>query len=318
MRTASRIRRPLAAWPPRAFTLIELLVVIGIVGLLVGLLLPAVQYARESSRRNQCAGNLRQIGIALNAYEAAHGVLPQGSNGAGFSLHVMILPFLEQSPLYASMNFLLGTDTGTSDEGANATAYRMSLSAYLCPSDFQAAGAGRTNYAGNSGYASQAQKFNGLFDRPVVGFKDITDGLSNTAALAEWVLGRPSDRDPVAATFKTEDLTGPDEFEEFCSQCLRLNPLSTALAPGGKLGLWVEGQPSMTLLNHNLSVNQHSCINGSSVDAGAWTAGSRHAAGANALFADGHAQFIRQSVALTVWRAWGTRNGNEAISNNTE
>ena len=91
---------------PRGFTLIELLVVIAIIGVLIALLLPAVQAAREAARRAQCANNLKQIGLALHNYHDAHGVLPPGyvyqpgyATG-GFGWASMILPYMEQTPLF--------------------------------------------------------------------------------------------------------------------------------------------------------------------------------------------------------------------------
>src|SRR4051794_15932841 len=91
---------------PRAITLIELLLVVGIVGLLVALLLPAVQAAREAARRTQCANNLRQLGLACQNYVSVHGVFPLGRNGLmSYSLHAALLPFIEHQPLYSSLNW---------------------------------------------------------------------------------------------------------------------------------------------------------------------------------------------------------------------
>ena len=90
------------------FTLIEVLVVIFVISLLAALLVPAVQYAREASRRLSCANNLKQLGLALSSYEAAYHVYPQGANGGAYSADIMILPFLEQAVLYHSINFVGG------------------------------------------------------------------------------------------------------------------------------------------------------------------------------------------------------------------
>ena len=101
------------------FTLVELLVVIAIIGVLVGLLLPAVQAAREAARRMQCSNNLKQIGLALHNYESAYKVLPFGKGAsylgapvyARWSQHAMILPYLEQSALYNTIDFRFPPDT---------------------------------------------------------------------------------------------------------------------------------------------------------------------------------------------------------------
>ena len=107
------------------FTLIELLVVISIIAILIALLLPAVQAAREAARRAQCVNNLKQIGLALANYESAIGTFPSGyidrqnnsiytpdlDMGPGWGWAALSLPFMEQQPLYNSINFNLGITT---------------------------------------------------------------------------------------------------------------------------------------------------------------------------------------------------------------
>ena len=108
-----------------------MLVSIAIIGILIGLLIPAVQAAREAARRSQCLGNLHQLGIALNAYIATNGVLPP-SNEGGFSLYVALLSELEQAPLYDAINLSLPS-MGFRPE--NQTAGQTSLPVFLCLSD---------------------------------------------------------------------------------------------------------------------------------------------------------------------------------------
>ena len=120
------------------FTLIELLVVIAIIAILISLLLPAVQQAREAARRSQCRNNLKQIGLALQSYHASTNRFPPGyvagaaypatSNGWGWS--AMILPYLDQDPLYRKIDFRLPVEHAN-----NAGAIRALISGYLCPSD---------------------------------------------------------------------------------------------------------------------------------------------------------------------------------------
>src|SRR5436190_7695238 len=97
----------------RAFTLIELLVVIAIIAVLIALLLPAVQQAREAARRSQCKNNLKQFGLAMHNYHDTYKVFPSASGGNGFSPHARILPYMDQAPLYNTLNFQ--TPTGISN-----------------------------------------------------------------------------------------------------------------------------------------------------------------------------------------------------------
>jgi prepilin-type N-terminal cleavage/methylation domain-containing protein/prepilin-type processing-associated H-X9-DG protein len=147
--------------PPRdrvrpGFTLIELLVVVLIIAILIGLLLPALQAARESSRRAQCTNNLKQLGIALASYSGTHGSYPVGGgsrlvldageqggwgnqDGMGYanslSWRALILPQLEQAPIYNAINFSLPIDSGNPNKAATFTIWTTTVGVYLCPSD---------------------------------------------------------------------------------------------------------------------------------------------------------------------------------------
>src|SRR3954469_8704700 len=124
----------------RGFTLIELLVVIAIIGVLIALLLPAVQAAREAARRMQCVNNLKQMGLALHNYESVAGAFPMSDVVAdpgkpyqstnGFSVHVRILPFAEQGVAFNALNF-----TVNHQHDANTTIVGMKVGLFVCPSD---------------------------------------------------------------------------------------------------------------------------------------------------------------------------------------
>ena len=133
----------------RGFTLIELLVVIAIIAILIALLLPAVQAAREAARRIQCVNNLKQIGLGLLNYEQAIGSFPIGSSANlfsinpnvyagphGLSAHAQMLPFLELTALYNSINMCFGVAAGQVPAGPiNSTAYGTKVAIFMCPSD---------------------------------------------------------------------------------------------------------------------------------------------------------------------------------------
>ncbi|MCA9249310.1 MAG: DUF1559 domain-containing protein [Planctomycetales bacterium] len=178
----------------RGFTLVELLVVIAIIGVLVALLLPAVQSAREAARRTQCTNNLKQIGLALQNYHAALSVFPSGyiaNSGThsqrtveeGWGWHVLIMPYMEQTGLYDQLEVRSKTlqqrlSDAASDAGVKAL-FQTELNGYLCPSDERSAtldpdkrhfyglgnkakiAVGKTNYPGVAGLFDRAWNWQG-------------------------------------------------------------------------------------------------------------------------------------------------------------
>jgi len=202
----------------RGFTLIELLVVIAIIAVLIALLLPAVQSAREAARRAQCVNNLKQIGLALHNYHQSNDCFPLGNTmaiaggayGMGeqawgtWSAFALMLPYLEQQPLYNATNFNWTNWIGT---GApiNSTIFNANLAVFLCPSDGLSGtpasyAFSNNNYFGSMGTTTfpSAQNTTGIFSAgnccsgggiPVVKIAAVTDGTSNTVAFAEGLVG---------------------------------------------------------------------------------------------------------------------------------
>jgi prepilin-type N-terminal cleavage/methylation domain-containing protein/prepilin-type processing-associated H-X9-DG protein len=356
----------------RAFTLIELLVVIAVIAVLIALLLPAVQSAREAARRLQCISNLKQFGLALANYESAYQSYPAGMGswqGYEYSAHLVLLPYLEQKPLFDSYNFqsifVNGLVQGPIyNLPAQTTAVNTTVAVFLCPSDVDRCTlpTGHNNYMGCTGSApntfmggtgggnpSQATQASGpsagifLMEgggivKPVASLltnqtnsttrvSNIIDGLSQTAAFGERVLGitTAADPDPLRPTSQTSVAPDPAPNdiapEPFHTMCLSNSPTSagTTLAtwadPSGKS--WFEGYAFCTRYNHVMPPNTWGCV----IDAyprtfgyGALSASSRHPGGVNVVFADGSVHFNKSGISNPVWWALGTRAGGEVIS----
>ncbi len=327
----------------RGFTLIELLVVISIIGLLISMLVPAVQAAREAARRAQCQNNLKQIGIALHAYQAANRSFPlnwrndlyspegepPGTIARPFSAYTRMLPYLDQQTLHAAINFDIQKHPDRMRPIAfapNRTAFETRLSVLLCPSDTEEAPTPfGCNYRGNYGIGpapdTTAQTFdsgNGFYTfLSILGPQSFADGLSHTVAYSERVRGTGGGEtvEPSRDFGNLRVLphcSGRDA--DFALQCCRLASTRGFPAFRGAGFTWFPGDFECGAYCHAQEPN------GRIPDAismnewvGVVTARSYHPGGVNALMADGSVRFAKDTTARAVWRGLGTRNGDELV-----
>lgn len=303
----------------RGATLIETIVVIFVLGMVFSLVLMGVFAAREAARKSHCVNNLRQIGIAIHSYAAAIKSYPQGINGNGFSVHAMILPYMDQNPAYNSINFSFSSSRFSRTSYENRTASSVVIDIFLCPSDIPGTRQSINNYAGNRGSGVQKFGYNGAFPLETsapIGYEGFTDGSSTTAALTEWKTGSSSRgrNDPDRLVFETaHPLVRPEELDLFADACQTINPFESKISPMIRGEKWIVGELSYTMYTHVLGINENSCTNSGLVQQGAWTAGSYHGAGATVLFVDGHTRFVMQTIPLKIWRAIGSRDGGDVV-----
>ncbi|HEV7225009.1 MAG TPA: DUF1559 domain-containing protein [Pirellulales bacterium] len=319
----------------RGVSIVELLVVTGIIGLLASLTFSAVQQSRESARRLQCLGHLKQLGQATASFESSNGAIPEttaGHNGLGrrwqsISPHVHLLPFLDQSQLYSQVDFAergIGPTSDPPKSTWNPELLKITVPVFRCPSDGQQ-WPGANNYRANMGGGPAVLKHvvNGVADEPANGsgpFRiwhgtrpaEISDGLSNTALFSERLVGglRPSWFIGPRDYFFSQ--TGPIETiadaEAACWLPAGANPAHDAYSGT----TWLMGGFRHTWYNHIRTPN--SVFPDCGPQKGAFTARSAHPGGVNIVLADGAGRFITSNIELAVWRAIATRAGTDALS----
>lgn len=291
---------------PRGFTLIELLVVIAIIAILIALLLPAVQQAREAARRTQCRNNLKQLGLALHNYHDSFTCFPPSTTSildfgvwsgtpSDYHLHswsTHILPYLDSSPLYNSINFNV-----SALHPANQTPAANQIPSYRCPSYTGAQYSRDTLYTrffdryanrnyvalGGSDIGKLWQDPDGVISpRGPVRMRDITDGTSNTYVLAEtreqnasvWIDGGVG---AVAAR--------------------RYDAANAPSYAGPELPL---------------NYRPYYAAGGSGIDSD-WGPSSQHTGGVHHLLGDGGVRFVSQNISSTLYIALVSRAGGELL-----
>jgi prepilin-type N-terminal cleavage/methylation domain-containing protein len=336
-----------------AFTLVELLVVIAIIGILVALLLPAVQAARESARRTQCMNNMRQVGLSLENFHSAmeHYPFGKGASYAGapvyarWSVHSQLLPFLEEQGIGSAIDFKFPPETPgmggvinfmpphQNAGGQNRITSRAYVPTFLCPSDdgqIDPEWPGVNNYCGNQGgwlcdrgddppepsdTNPDELQTGVIYFKSAVRAGQVADGLSKTAFFSEKIRGR-GDPFPRADMFVIPHQSSLDATFQTCTNIDRF----TATPLTSKWGWsWVMGENCCTLYNHVSPPNTNTC--GGTGFPGSMTnmamqvpPSSWHNGGAFVMMGDTSVHFVTDGIDLFTWRALGTRASGESAS----
>lgn len=327
---------------PAGLTLLEVLISIGVIGIVAALTVPAVQTSRESSRRIACLSNLRQLGQATEHFVSATRRYPEfhsyGLNHQGpisrASVHVQLLPYLDQQPLYDTLDqFAISSQTEPpfAEHEGNAQALSHTVPVFICPSDSQSS-PGRNNYRAcygttpgiHASWAPQRPRRGRLELESLWGVflgarnpARITDGLSQTMLFSERVTG---DGDPHRYNSWTDVAVTEGPHHYFPNDAvIHCAALSSIDRHSSYLGwTWLTQGYSHTAYNHILPPNSRipDCVDqwtSSGSGQGAITARSHHPGGVNGVLADGSARLLNESIDLKAWRALATIHGEEVI-----
>ncbi|MEI8226871.1 MAG: DUF1559 domain-containing protein [Planctomycetota bacterium] len=334
-----------------AFTLVELLVVIAIIGTLVGMLLPAVQGAREAARRSACQNNMRQLGLAMHNYENARRHFPPSAQavsgttpGAPWSGQALILPYMEGDTLFKNIDFTQAY-SGTSNNSLNTTVATMRVDVLICASDPQATQVFDTatglpkhfplNYALNTGdyvvYEPATQTPGTGAFAPFTKLKAnmFTDGLSKTLAMSEVKARTPRSQDigsmpataPIApssiAALVTSGSFSPDggHTEWVCGRALHIG--FTTTFPPNTVVSYTHSDGRVhdvdVFSKRELSATKASDNTATQVR-GVVTSRSHHSGIVNTMLMDGSVRAIASEIDATTWKALGSRAGGETFS----
>jgi prepilin-type N-terminal cleavage/methylation domain-containing protein len=315
------------------FTLVELLVVIAIIGVLVALLLPAIQAAREAARRSQCQNNLKQLSMAMLNYEGSQKVFPPSvlPSIGGWSAQARVLPFLEETNLYHGIDFSLSYSAQVTDAGKAVKLQKIKV--LTCPTEQndkpKLAASGEVdnwyiNYAVNVGVwlvwnpATQTGGDGAFFPNSRLTSGRFTDGLSNTICLAEVKAFTPGLQTPKLATAAMPTspgdvcgLGGTQKAEythtEWTDGKLKESGFTATFTPNTNVPCTISGAPAdIDWVNANETANATDPPVYAAV-----TSRSFHSGVVNSAFMDGSVHGISDGVDLAVWQALATRAGGE-------